>query len=73
VPIDDYVRRKQIKLGRSLDGKVPIYLDINFWIIVRGVVDGTRTSAREVEFVRLFTERGCIRCPLLPDQRNHLR
>jgi hypothetical protein len=37
VSLDEYVRNCTIELGKSLEEKIPIYLDQRYWIIVRNV------------------------------------
>ncbi len=65
--IDDYVRRKQIELGQSLDRKVPIYLDMNFWITVRDVIADVHKASHKTEFVHLLRDAvaaGVVFCPI---------
>src|SRR6202035_1989713 len=65
--IDDYAGRRQIELGQSLDTKVPIYLDMNFWIIVRRGLDEARKDAPEARLLRSLRDAvasGTIFCPI---------
>src|SRR6202035_5882902 len=65
--IDDYAGRRQIELGQSLDTKVPIYLDMNFWIIVRRGLDEARKDAPEARLLRSLRDAvaSCtIFCPI---------
>jgi len=55
ISIDAYVKGRQIELGCSLDGRIPIYLDQNFWIYLRKAEEGLGTEA-EKKLLRLLRE-----------------
>jgi hypothetical protein len=62
-----YVRSRQLELACTLTGKKAIYLDINFWIILRDVLLGVRNSPVEKELLSLLREgiqRGIAFCPI---------
>lgn len=52
--IDQYVRRRQIELAHSLEGRAKIYLDLRFWIIIREVEAGNCTGAAERKLLHLL-------------------
>jgi len=67
VPLEGYVRSRQIELALSLEHKKSIYLDIKFWIILRDVLGGLRNSPAEMELLLLLREgvaRGRLFCPI---------
>jgi len=66
-PLRAYVRSRQLDLAGTLAGKKAIYLDIKFWIILRDVVLGKRTSATEkqlLSLLRLARLREIAFCPI---------
>ncbi len=57
----------QRDLARSLEGKIPVYLDMNFWISMREVVDGVKTDADATTLLgalRNGVGAGKIFCPV---------
>jgi hypothetical protein len=67
ISIDQYVKNRQVVLGRSLDNRTSIYLDINFWIILRDVAAGTSADRGNVELLQLLRElvtAGRVFCPI---------
>jgi hypothetical protein len=56
VSLDEHVRRCQIALARTLEHKQAIYLDVKYWIIVRDIAAGVRTSALELKLFDLLRE-----------------
>ncbi|MFN3728054.1 MAG: hypothetical protein ACK4SZ_17315 [Allosphingosinicella sp.] len=67
VSIETHIAARAAALATSLAGKLPIYLDTRFWIVVREVGDGTSTRPDEREIVSLLerlVERGVAFCPI---------
>jgi hypothetical protein len=67
VSIDQHVERRVVALGRSLDGRVPIYLDTKFWIILRECAAGKRTDPAALELLqrlRTLVAEGKAFCPV---------
>jgi len=67
VSVDAYLRRLRINLGKLLDGKISIYLDKRFWILIRDVAIGRNSgdhSARLLEGLRALVGSGCGFCPI---------
>lgn len=65
--IQSYVRTKQLELAAALTERKAVYLDVKFWIILRDVVMGERSDARDKELLRLLRElvhNGNIFCPI---------
>jgi len=56
IPLDIYVRSRQIELAKALEHKKAIYLDIKFWIILRDIVEGLRSDPTEIELLSLLRE-----------------
>ncbi len=67
VSLDRYVRRRRLDLGKSLDGKIAIYLDTRYWIVIRDVVMGRRGDSESTfllaELRRLVAEHRAF-CPI---------
>lgn len=40
ITVDDHQRRLILSLNRDLDGKTPVYLDLNYWITLRDTAAG---------------------------------
>ena len=54
-------------LSDDLAGRIPVYLDFRFWVIVREVRSGTRTDPRErklVHHLERLARKGRIFCPI---------
>lgn len=67
VKIERHSRMRQIELGRSLLGRIKIYLDACFWIILRDTELGVRTGAQErklLHFLRRGVRDGRLICPI---------
>lgn len=67
IPLQAYVRSRQLELATSLESKKAVYLDIKFWIILRDVVTGVREGAAEQKLLSLLREavrRSLIFCPI---------
>jgi hypothetical protein len=67
VSIDQHVERCVVALGRSLDGRTAIYLDTNFWIILRDCAAGKRTDPAALELLhrlRTLVAEGKVFCPV---------
>jgi hypothetical protein len=67
VSIDQHVERRVVALGRSLDDRTAIYLDTNFWIILRECAAGKRTDPAALELVhrlRTLVAEGKVFCPV---------
>src|SRR5437868_2549697 len=66
ISIDRHVKSRMVELGRSLDPKIAVYLDINFWIVLRNVALGRDRSADASELLRLLRQAiadGKLFCP----------
>lgn len=48
IPLQSYVRSKQLELAVSLGGKKSVYLDIKFWIILCDIVMGERIHRLQI-------------------------
>lgn len=75
VSIEDHIEQRGADFARALDGKTAIYLDVRFWVIVREVRNGTRTSSIDRKFVHhlealVGRERGF--CPITTATFNEL-
>jgi hypothetical protein len=65
--IDSYARCRQIELARSIEGRAKVYLDVNFWIIMRSAEagEGTCEAARELlKLLRHGVSEGALVCPI---------
>ena len=65
--VDAYVRQKQIRLGQELASRTKVYLDLNFWIIVRDAALGQRTDAlalKLLHYLRRGVGQGRLICPV---------
>lgn len=64
ITVNQYVRRKQLELSSYVSQKCKIYLDTNFWIILRKIVTGELSdplSKRYFELANLLSEENlCI-------------
>lgn len=64
--IDNYARL-QIDLGRSLEHRTPIYLDMNNWIVVGDVARGARRKDTEIQLTQALykvVREGKAFCPI---------
>lgn len=67
VGIERHSRARQIELGRSLEGRRKIYLDMRFWIILRDTSLGVRAepAARKLlHHLRRGVANGRLVCPI---------
>lgn len=55
ISIDRYVKQQQVVLGQSLEGRFPLYLDLNYWIALRNADAGKGNEYAE-ELLRLLRE-----------------
>lgn len=66
-PGAEWVAGRQRDLEKILQGKTPVYLDMNFWISMRDVVSGVETGAAEIALLnalRYGVRAGKIFCPV---------
>lgn len=54
ISIEAHIAARGAALAASLEGRLPLYLDTRFWIMVREVRDGTSVRPDEREIVRLI-------------------
>jgi hypothetical protein len=67
VSMREYVRDKKIELGKRVSQHKLIYLDMNYWIILRDVLLGRRTDAESLSLLsnlRLHMRKDKIICPI---------
>jgi hypothetical protein len=67
VSVDDYLRRKQIELGSSLEGRAIVYLDMWVWNRISDhVLKATNDPSMSVLYRRLLAEvaAGRVVCPV---------
>ena len=68
ISIDRYEHARIVQLGRSLDNRTPIYLDIKFWILLRDAAlsgGGQDTPEYELlDLLRNLVARERIFCPI---------
>ena len=66
ISIDHHTKRRQIELGQSLDGRFPLYLDMNYWIALRKAEMGLGGEAENELLKRLrgLAISGKIFCPI---------
>ncbi len=65
--IDQYVRRRQIHLARTLEGRFSIFLDLKFWIALRKAASGESTDPQAFELLdrlRALVSTGRVYCPI---------
>lgn len=66
ISLDEHVRRTQVEFGEALSKRRSIYLDVNYWIILRSAA-GRSPEAKGVELLRLLRAgvvAGTIFCPI---------
>lgn len=66
VSIDRHVKSRVVALGRSIESRTPIYLDINFWILLRDATLGSDRGDSGIQLLRLLREgvaSGAVLCP----------
>jgi hypothetical protein len=57
--IEDYGKRLRIALGESVASRIPIYLDMNFWIVLRDAKDRRNPDAEALyQWLLLDAEKG---------------
>lgn len=67
VSMREYVRNKKIELGKKVSQHKLIYLDMNYWIILRDALLGRRADHKSVSLLnnlRLYAEKHKIICPI---------
>jgi len=67
ITIEEHIAACAQALASSLVGKVAVYLDVRFWVVIREVRDGVRTGAMDrklVHHLEALVERGRIFCPI---------
>ncbi len=67
VSLGEHVRRQQRELGDALQLRRAIYLDQKFWIILREVAAGRRSTSDEIALLALLKEQvasGAAFCPI---------
>lgn len=52
VSLDEHVRRCQIQLARTVEGRRAVYLDVKYWILLRNVATGGGGASGEIELLR---------------------
>ena len=69
ISIDQHVKRCAIDLGRSLQSRRAVYLDMRFWILLRDVIRNRTGGALQTLLDRLRekTREGLIFCPISED------
>lgn len=66
ISIDRHVKSRVVELGCAIESRVPIYLDINFWILLRDATLGSSRENDAKELLRLLQRgvaSGAILCP----------
>jgi hypothetical protein len=67
ISTDRHVKDRIVQLGQSLDGRAAIYLDTNFWIMLRNAALGISKKDGAGELLLLLrdlTQAGKIFCPI---------
>jgi hypothetical protein len=66
ISIERHTKQRQIELGQSLDGRFPLYLDVNYWIALRKAETGIGNEAENelLKRLRQLTGRGKVFCPI---------
>lgn len=66
INIGQHARRSQIALGQALAAKHAIYLDTNFWILLRNASKNTGNSKDKVllDLLRTAVTNGVLFCPI---------
>lgn len=67
ISINAHIAMRAAELAGALEGKLAIYLDTRFWIMVREVRDGTSQLSKEREIVRSLeklVDSGRAFCPI---------
>ncbi|NPV20374.1 hypothetical protein HL668_05790 [Bradyrhizobium sp. 81013] len=67
ISLDQHVKQRVVELGKSLEQRVPVYLDTKFWIILRDSASGARTDAPALDLLqrlRRLVGNGTIFCPI---------
>ena len=67
ISLGEHVRRQQRELGDALQMRRAIYLDQKFWIILRDVAAGRRSTPDEIALLALLKEQvasGAAFCPI---------
>lgn len=67
VSLDQHVKSRIVALGKSIDGRVRIYLDTKFWVILRKASTGVPVDAGSGELLTLLhslVAQGKVICPI---------
>lgn len=67
ISIDQHVQHRVVELGRSLDSRAAVYLDMRFWIMLRQSALGDDPDPSVAELLQLLRSRvaqGAIFCPV---------
>jgi hypothetical protein len=67
ISIDEHVKNRTIELGRWVNGKERIYLDIRFWILFRDVTLGRIKDQASIDLLELLKTKvrlGLSICPI---------
>jgi hypothetical protein len=67
ISIDRHVKSRVVELGRFLDNKQAIYLDLRFWILLRKALLAGETSGADWKLLKLLRQGvrgGKIFCPI---------
>jgi hypothetical protein len=66
ISIDRYTKQRQIELGQSLEGRFPLYLDLNYWISLRKAETslGSEAEAELLTVLRVVVASGKVFCPI---------
>jgi hypothetical protein len=60
--LDDYLKNKRLEISGSLKGRIPIYLDINYWIKIREERKNTLDSEKQplTKLIELSASKKCF-------------
>lgn len=60
--LNDYLKHKRLEISKSLMGRIPIYLDINFWIKLREERKKTLDSEKQLllKIIELSASKKCF-------------
>jgi hypothetical protein len=67
ISIDSYEKALIVQLGRSIESRIPVYLDVKFWILLRMAILSGETATPALELLGLLRNLvadGTIFCPI---------
>jgi hypothetical protein len=67
ISVDRYEKSLLVALGYSIERRIPVYLDVKFWILLRKAILSGATTSPEVELLSLLRSQvanGTIFCPI---------